>query len=167
MAYIEIVEPAEHQGERFELTKEKTTLGRVDDNDFQIPDSAASSHHATIVRDGQTYTLRDLGSTNGTLLNDVEIGQSRLNPGDMITIGSVRIRFDGDDVELDDARRLQSAMGGSATNTTVLKRSKHAQTPAAFETKRSTKGIWITVGIVVGIALAGMLYWFLSALFQG
>lgn len=56
----------------------------------------ASRHHATIQRDGDFYTLTDLGSTNGTMLNNVLIAPripQRLTQGDRIKIGEVEIEF--------------------------------------------------------------------------
>lgn len=56
----------------------------------------ASRHHATIQRDGDYYTITDLGSTNGTLLNGTLItarSPQRLRQGDRIKIGEVEIEF--------------------------------------------------------------------------
>jgi pSer/pThr/pTyr-binding forkhead associated (FHA) protein len=56
----------------------------------------ASRHHATIQRDGDFYTLTDLGSTNGTMLNNALIVPrvpQRLTQGDRIKIGEVEIEF--------------------------------------------------------------------------
>jgi len=52
------------------------TIGRSEANDVQLPDTAASRHHARVAFDGQTVTVTDLNSTNGTYLQD-----SRLLPG--------------------------------------------------------------------------------------
>lgn len=56
----------------------------------------ASRHHATIQRDGDFYTITDLGSTNGTLVNGALItarAPQRLRQGDRIKIGEVEIEF--------------------------------------------------------------------------
>jgi serine/threonine protein kinase len=58
----------------------------------------ASRNHGIINRDGDYYTLTDLGSTNGTLLNGAQIPQrvpQRLRPGDRIKVGEVEIEFRG------------------------------------------------------------------------
>jgi hypothetical protein len=58
----------------------------------------ASRNHALINRDGDYYTLTDLGSTNGTLLNGALVPQrtpQRLRPGDRIKIGEVEMEFRG------------------------------------------------------------------------
>jgi hypothetical protein len=58
----------------------------------------ASRNHALINRDGDYYTLTDLGSTNGTLLNGALVPQrtpQRLRPGDRIKVGEVEMEFRG------------------------------------------------------------------------
>jgi serine/threonine protein kinase len=58
----------------------------------------ASRNHAIINRDGDYYTLTDLGSTNGTLLNGAPVPQrqpQRLRPGDRIKVGEVEMEFRG------------------------------------------------------------------------
>jgi len=58
----------------------------------------ASRNHAVINRDGDYYTLTDLGSTNGTLLNGALVPHrqpQRLRPGDRIKVGEVEMEFRG------------------------------------------------------------------------
>jgi hypothetical protein len=63
------------------------TLGRGD-VEIQLDDPFASSRHAKITRQGRTLVLTDLGSTNGTYLNDEPLtGAQPLHPGDRIRIG--------------------------------------------------------------------------------
>ena len=63
------------------------TLGRGD-VEIQLDDPFASSRHAKINRQGRTLVLTDLGSTNGTYLNDEALtGAQPLHPGDRIRIG--------------------------------------------------------------------------------
>jgi serine/threonine protein kinase len=79
-------------------------IGRRDPSQSHYPEidlaehdrGIASRHHATIQRDGEFYTLNDLASTNGTLLNGVRIPSfepQRLRPGDQIKIGEVLMEF--------------------------------------------------------------------------
>ena len=63
------------------------TLGRGD-VEIQLDDPFASSRHAQITSQGRTMVLNDLGSTNGTYLNDEPLtGPQPLHPGDRIRIG--------------------------------------------------------------------------------
>ena len=53
-------------GRTYELKVDKTTVGRVSDNAFEIPEASVSSHHAEIILRGGDVVIRDLDSTNGT-----------------------------------------------------------------------------------------------------
>jgi pSer/pThr/pTyr-binding forkhead associated (FHA) protein len=56
-------------GRAHELKVEKTTVGRVDDNVFQVPDQSVSSHHCEIILRGKEVVVKDLNSTNGSYIN--------------------------------------------------------------------------------------------------
>ena len=75
----------------------KITLGRASDNTIVVNDLKASSHHAEIRPEGQYYSLVDLGSMNGTFVNDQQVysGTPRpLQSGDTIRIGDTRFGFE-------------------------------------------------------------------------
>jgi pSer/pThr/pTyr-binding forkhead associated (FHA) protein len=69
-------------------------MGRQADCDLLIDEPNASRHHAEIRPDGDGYLLTDLGSTNGTKVNDTLIDRYRLRDGDVVTIGSRHMRFE-------------------------------------------------------------------------
>jgi hypothetical protein len=75
------------------LTAEMMTIGRSPECHIAIDDKGASRRHAQIRRKDDTYTLTDLGSTNGTRLNGQTIQARELSDGDRITIGSTLIEF--------------------------------------------------------------------------
>jgi FHA domain-containing protein len=62
-------------------------LGRSPDNDVILRDPATSGHHARLERRGDQFWLVDLGSTNGTLVNDEPIQERELAHGDRVSIG--------------------------------------------------------------------------------
>jgi S1-C subfamily serine protease len=82
-----------HRGEKLHFTGRRVRIGRSRDNDVVLPDEPAptsSGHHAEVVRDGGVWWITDLGSTNGTFLNDVRIAdktRERLRDGDEIGFG--------------------------------------------------------------------------------
>ncbi len=79
---------------RFPLNKDRVTIGRSRENDIFLPDQWLSRHHAEIHRDGEGFSLKDLGSKNGTLLNGARIAaQERLRTGDVITLGEHTLTF--------------------------------------------------------------------------
>jgi len=84
----------------FPLEKPILTIGRDQDNDIQIEDSGVSGRHAQIrvqpselVEGHVDVVVEDLGSTNGTLVNDEESDRCQLKPNDVITIGFNRFKL--------------------------------------------------------------------------
>lgn len=72
-----------------------TSLGRAVNNTIVLPDSYASSQHALIVRREGQWQLQDLGSRNGTLLNDALVrGTAVISSGDIITIGGIQLKVE-------------------------------------------------------------------------
>lgn len=72
-----------------DLIDEKITIGRLPDNSVQIDEASVSSHHAEITLERGEYHLHDLGSTNGTFVNDEQITDALLTQGDMVRFGKV------------------------------------------------------------------------------
>ena len=88
----------------YELEKEKITLGRKSDNDIQLNDAIASSHHAQIILKPNEYLeeqldakLEDLGSTNGTQVNGCLVKLIELRNGDDIQIGSQHFIYENEE----------------------------------------------------------------------
>ena len=81
-------------GRTFELIAERTTVGRVEDNTFQIADGSVSSHHAEIILRGTDILIRDLNSTNGSFINGEKITETILKPGQILKFGQVEIKID-------------------------------------------------------------------------
>jgi pSer/pThr/pTyr-binding forkhead associated (FHA) protein len=83
----------ERKGERILLGEPRVTFGRRPSNTVPLDDRMASGHHAEIVRDVNGYTVRDLGSTNGTMVNGEPISESLLAHGARLRIGNSRFVF--------------------------------------------------------------------------
>ncbi len=81
-------------GRTFELNIERTTVGRVEDNTFQITDGSVSSHHAEILLRGGDIVIRDLDSTNGSFINNEKITETVLQPGQILRLGQVELKID-------------------------------------------------------------------------
>jgi FHA domain len=72
-------------------------LGRGDRAEIRLEDPFASSRHARIYTQGNTLVLEDLGSTNGTYLNEELLETPRpLHPGDRVRIGDSEFAFEAD-----------------------------------------------------------------------
>lgn len=96
-ATLVVIDPAESSfeaGESIPLST-YTTVGRGPDNALVIDDSFTSSTHAEIVREGDSWLVRDLGSTNGTFVNDRRVrSQAWIQSGDEIAFGNVVVMLD-------------------------------------------------------------------------
>jgi pSer/pThr/pTyr-binding forkhead associated (FHA) protein len=93
----------------YPLQAETVTLGRKPDNDIQIDDAAISGHHARFVKQPSEYLedhfdvyIEDLGSTNGTRVNEAAVDRQLLKHGDTIQIGKHSFTFDSGQSDLDE-----------------------------------------------------------------
>lgn len=76
------------------LTRDKTTLGRKDTNDIVLDNLVVSSRHCVFELKGLADVfIEDVGSTNGTFVNNRRIQRQQLQDGDVIAIGNFRIQF--------------------------------------------------------------------------
>src|SRR5208337_4354307 len=83
-------------GRTQELNVDKTTVGRVEDNTFQIAEPSVSSHHCEVLLRGSEVVVRDLNSTNGTYINGDKITERVIKPGQILRLGQVELRLDTD-----------------------------------------------------------------------
>lgn len=80
-------------GEVFELSGERTTIGRSPNADVFLDDVTVSRNHAVVVRRRDGFYIDDLGSLNGTYVNRRRIDSHRLSHGDELQIGKYRLTF--------------------------------------------------------------------------
>jgi hypothetical protein len=80
-------------GRAFSLTKERVIIGRLEESDLVLADPGVSRRHAEVRRRDGKYVIADLGSTNGTMVNEATIGERELEEGDRITIGHTVLEF--------------------------------------------------------------------------
>ncbi len=72
-----------------ELDSDVITIGRHSDSIVELPSASVSSHHATIKRRKDSFYVQDLGTTNGTKLNGVEVEEAKLEDGDQLCFGDI------------------------------------------------------------------------------
>ncbi len=68
-------------------------IGKSSDNDLVLSDDTVSRSHCEILRDQRGFLVRDLGSTNGTLLDGAEIREAYLSPGSTLSVGKVELKL--------------------------------------------------------------------------
>ena len=102
----------------FLLPDSEVTIGRSASNDLSIPDRILSRQHCAISRQDDSYSIRDLGSRHGTLVNGIPISQQLLKVGDQIELGNsvfvflageAEARPQGNRAELSDSGEMPGA----------------------------------------------------------
>jgi diguanylate cyclase (GGDEF)-like protein len=88
-----IYPPGPDMGKRFPLTRNEVVLGRGADCDVQVDRDSVSRRHARVFRDGEAWMIEDLGSTNGSYVNDVPVQRSVLRDADFLKIGAAIFKF--------------------------------------------------------------------------
>ena len=80
-------------GESFEAIGDRALIGRSPECDVFLDDVTVSRRHAELTREGNVFTIRDLGSLNGTFVNKRRIESSTLEDDDEVQIGKYRMTF--------------------------------------------------------------------------
>jgi predicted component of type VI protein secretion system len=83
-------------GRAHELNVDRTTIGRVEDNTFQIADPSVSSHHCEVHLRGGDIFIRDLNSTNGSYIGNDKITEQVLKPGQTLRLGQVELKLEAE-----------------------------------------------------------------------
>lgn len=78
---------------QFPITEDTVTIGRRKDNSLCLSHLSISGHHAAISRENGCLVIEDLGSTNGTLVNDTPISRHVLTHHDLITLGMYELVY--------------------------------------------------------------------------
>ncbi len=88
-----IVKRGPNAGSKFFVDSAGAALGRSPDNDIFLDDITVSRRHVEITRPGESFTLKDVGSLNGTYINRERVEEAELRSGDEIQIGKFKIIF--------------------------------------------------------------------------
>lgn len=80
-------------GLQLELGDDPVVVGRAGECAISIPHPSVSRNHCRFWRENDAYWIEDLGSTNHTYLNGVQVGRAQLRDGDQIGVGGNAIKF--------------------------------------------------------------------------
>jgi pSer/pThr/pTyr-binding forkhead associated (FHA) protein len=175
-------------GRACELHTDRTTIGRVEDNTFQIADPSVSSHHCEVHLRGSDIFIRDLNSTNGTYISGNKIEESILKPGQILKLGQVELKL-----EVEGAAAAAASSAPSSTTpsgapakkqvdatmliprgVTLDQLEKGGGRPTGFDTNASfskktnkVNKVFIIVGIVVAVVIIGLLIYASSQVNHG
>jgi DNA-binding NtrC family response regulator len=86
----------ELQGRRFKLPLDQTQpfrIGKAPENDLALPDASVSRQHCELLSDAGNWVVRDLGSTNGTFVDNTGVREAYLHAGSVLRVGEVQLRL--------------------------------------------------------------------------
>jgi pSer/pThr/pTyr-binding forkhead associated (FHA) protein len=157
-------------GRTQELKAEKTTIGRVEDNTFQIAEPSVSSHHCEVLLRGSEVVVHDLNSTNGTYINGEKVTEKAIKPGQILRLGQIEMRLETDTPNAPAKKHLDQTLvmqrGVSLNELEQGTRGSGFDTKNAGFSKKDDKGnkiFWI-VAALVGLAIVGGLLYALTML---
>ena len=170
MAYLTITSGA-LKGRRFELVGGRARIGRVAGNDIVLDTPSVSGQNAEILCEAGFCRLRDLGSTNGTRLNEERVTEAGLYRGDGIQFGDLPAIFGGDEVPPRPAPPAGPAAAPEAAEeldayaarppVTVSSAADGQRAPSVcppdFKRRRDTRVLWVVV-IVVLVAMIAVAF---------
>lgn len=142
----------EHAGRELPLTAPRTTLGRRPDNALTFNDVKVSGVHVEVVKEGDGFVLRDLGSTNGTWLDGRKVTEVALGHGDRVKIGESEFLFV-------DLRKSGEGAAGSGGELDASMPVRAPELPSRKGKLAATLGL---LGIVLAVG-AGAAWYFLLA----
>ena len=152
-------------GRTQELKVDKTTIGRLEDNTFQIAEPSVSSHHCEVLLRSSEVVVRDLNSTNGTYINGERVTESALKPGQILRLGQIEMRLETDAPAASAKKQIDQTMvmqrGVSLNELEQGSRTGGFDTKSAGFSKKTDKGskiFWLVVGLVGLAIIGGLLY---------
>ncbi|MDP2230031.1 FHA domain-containing protein [Methylotenera sp.] len=110
----------------YQLSKERTSIGRRPTNDIHIDNLAVSGEHATILKVGDNFYIEDQDSTNGTEVNAKLVKSHLLQPGDLIEFGKYQLKF------INEAKLIEQSSNDGAFEKTIMMR------PSEFKALQQT-----------------------------
>jgi len=155
-------------GRTQELKVDKTTIGRVEDNTFQIAEPSVSSHHCEVLLRGSDVLIRDLNSTNGTFINGEKVTEKVIKPGQILRLGQIELRLEADGPSAPAKKSLDQTLvmqrGVSLDELEQGARTGGFDTKGSGFSKKDDKGnkiFWI-VAALVGLIIVGVLLYALT-----
>lgn len=149
-------------GRSHELVAEKTTIGRIEENTFQVPDASVSSRHCEVLLRGSDVVVKDLNSTNGTYIEGQQIsGEAVLKPGQILRLGQIQMRLESTSTaampqrqSVDSTMIMQRGTGGVSLNDLEKGPIGGGLDTKVFAKKTNRVNLYFLIG---GIILAGVI----------
>ncbi len=151
-------------GTEYPLDGDEVVIGRSAENAIAIPDTSVSRKHVLLRRTGNGWAASDMGSGNGTMVNNASIAEETvLNNGDVIAMGDTELQYVDEGATAESSRPAPARRGGTGVNAAVggsgarrpVVRSSRARNQEDPEAKAKKKKKMIQIGAVAVVLLAG------------
>lgn len=163
MPSIQFTTPSGSSG-LLEISAERMSLGRADDNQLVLADDSVSSHHGEISFDGASWIFTDLGSTNGTKINGERVEALQLADGGSFTLGDVECVFiDQEEASAAPAPTTSRTVSSGSYASRPYDRSLRTGFGPKKTVKASGSGGMIALGLL-GLLACGVGFYFASQL---
>jgi hypothetical protein len=150
-------------GRTHELKLDKTSVGRLEDNAFQVAEPSVSSHHCEVLLRGGEVLVRDLNSTNGTYVSGEKVTERTIKPGQILRLGQVEMRLETNAPAVPGKMHFdRTAVISGGVTLTELERGARGggfeTTGSGFSKKDNrVNQIFIVIGVVLGLVIAFLL----------
>ena len=153
MASLTIID-GEGKGQTFQIPPTVAHIGRNEGNEIVIAHPSISGTHCEIARRGDLLQIHDLGSTNGTKVNGESVRIANVYRNDIITLGSVPLELQGEDVPQSAGPQLEGLDIVPRTTIVITPNSPTTKLPVAgFKPRRDAKMVWILLFATLSILL--------------
>ena len=152
------------KGQRVALDRPIVRVGRREGNDWVLSDGSVSGTHCEVEHNDSGFLVRDLGSTNGTKVNNEPVKEKALFRNDIIMIGEIPVMIEGDDVP-----QTAQTEPFDIPRTTIIIQPKAAQQkkiadpPKEFAKKTSSNKIWIAIIVLLLLVIVALLIPFVKS----
>jgi len=145
-------------GLSFEVNADKASVGRIEGNSLCIPEASVSSHHCELWLKGDDVIVRDLGSTNGSFINELQLAadkEATLRPGQILRLGQVQLRFETGKKQTEAPRQTVKLGDSGAT-------AASGATAFSKKSNKANKVFFAVGGVLLLIIIGALVFAFLN-----
>jgi pSer/pThr/pTyr-binding forkhead associated (FHA) protein len=138
-------------GKRYQISEGSHIIGRSTEADITLPSTHLSRQHAELFRTGDTLTVSDLSSTNGTFINGKAVDKATIIAGDQLRLDNFTFLIEGPDLAEEPTTMSSEAVGGAKISAV------HRPTSPGNREEAPQKPYAIGLKIISALLIAGAL----------
>jgi hypothetical protein len=161
-----VSQSSEFAGQTFEMKGPEVTVGRLADNGIQIEHASVSGHHGVFKLDGLDYSIKDLGSTNGTRINGEKVNEQKLRRNDILRLGNIELLYDSEHAPPGQPMPSPSERVNLAECATHGRPADFVNaSPLGKKVRGKQSKLWVSILSLLAVLAAGALAYFVWAIF--